>query len=263
MRRGVRVGGRQSGGGRGARRRAALSLCVRRPAARILRRRGRAHALPLSCERPHPPLSGLAHPAPPPRLPAWRVWTTTAWLEEGKSERERACGGGGGGEKKKRWAGHARETRAALSHSLTPPPSPPLPSPRRGPHGLPVQPRRRRHQNPAPHHPAHEVQLRVRAARVLPGHGGRGRSGAVAGGAAGKKKKRERNKKTRTPSRFSNPSLPLSLTQHHHHQPKNTRSTSNWRTPAWSGTPSSGRGRSWCGWSTSTARTSRSSTRRA
>ena len=34
-----------------------------------------------------------------------------------------------------------------------------------------------------------------------------------------------------------------------------TRSTSNWRTRAWSGTNSSGRRRSWCAWSTSTAPT--------
>jgi hypothetical protein len=44
-------------------------------------------------------------------------------------------------------------------------------------------------------------------------------------------------------------SLPLCLSLPIH------RSTSNWRTRAWSGTNSFGRKKSWCGWSTSTAPT--------
>ena len=160
----------------------------------------------------------------------------------------------------------SRPLARARSLALTAPPPPlspppPLPScsPRRGAHGLPVQPRRRRHQDPAPHHPAHEIQFRVRAAGLLPGHRGRGRGGAVARGAAGEREKKREGKKKRqlifSPlTKHPRPltpllSLPLSLSLPIH------RSTSNWRTRAWSGTNSFGRKKSWCGWSTSTAPT--------
>ena len=94
---------------------------------------------------------------------------------------QRVTGRGGAGAERERKEGARRgrspfrsfalTTRLVSFSSLLPS----LSSPRRSPHGLPVQPRRRRHQNPAPHHAAHEVQQCVRAARLLPRHGGRGR----------------------------------------------------------------------------------------
>lgn len=54
-----------------------------------------------------------------------------------------------------------------------------------GPHGLPVQPRWRRHQDQASHHPAHEVQFWLRPAHLLPHARGRWRARGVPGGAAG------------------------------------------------------------------------------
>jgi hypothetical protein len=55
-------------------------------------------------------------------------------------------------------------------------------------HRLPVQPRGRRHQDAAPHHPAHEIQQQRGAANLLPAHRGLWGAGGVSGGAAGEER---------------------------------------------------------------------------
>ena len=62
----------------------------------------------------------------------------------------------------------------------TPEPCETLRSAGRGPDGLPVQPRGRGHEDPASHYAAHEIQLRLHPAAVLPAHRGVRRAGCLA-----------------------------------------------------------------------------------